>query len=314
MSLFTAGYALVWRLARGFLLPALILSACGRKCIEGGSGAELLKVGELTVRASDLDWELNDRGISAQSEVIRSQELKRLGQRAQLAAAAIDAGLLQDSAIRVEVARLLASRYQELRWNPQFKAIAGPLPQEELRALYQANAARYQSPELRRAAVLWLNPGADERRREAYVGRLKEARQWYQGQAELKKNPAEGFSVLGVDYSEHQASRFKGGVLGWMARENAAGDAFTRAVAEIAFALKQEGEVSEVISRPEGVFMVRLVGIKAALQKPFEEVAAELERQALAERKAKLQEQLSRELTSQYPLEQAAGAVEQRAP
>jgi peptidyl-prolyl cis-trans isomerase D len=265
-----------------------------------------MQVGQLRVRVADLDHELRERGASAQSEVIRRQELQKLGQRAQLAAAALDAGLLEDSAIRVELARLLASRYQELNWTPQLRAIQGPLPAAELRALYESNVERYQSPEKRRVAVLWLNPGADERRRAAYAKRLSEALAWYQGQGELQKNPNEGFSVLSVDHSEHQASRFKGGMLGWLSKQGNS-EAWQRAVAEIAFSLPQVGAVSGVVSRPEGVFLVRLVGLEPAVQKPFEQVAPELERQALEQRRRELQKKLSDELSRRYPIQPMEG-------
>ena len=40
--------------------------------------------------------------------------------------------------------------------------------------------------------------------------------------------------MLGADYSEHSASRFRGGLVGWMAREGNL-DSWSKAVAAIAF-------------------------------------------------------------------------------
>ena len=105
--------------------------------------------------------------------------------------------------------------------------------------------------------------------------KLTSARDWFFKNADLKDHPEQGFSTLGVDHSEHQASRYQNGVVGWL--ESAGGmDAWTRAVAKIVFSLAQTGEVSAVITRPEGVFLVRCMALKPAVLRPFEAVASEL--------------------------------------
>jgi hypothetical protein len=109
--------------------------------------------------------------------------------------------------------------------------------------------------------VLWLNPNGDPARGKQYEEKLTAAREWFFKSGELKDHPAEGFSVLSVDHSEHAASRYKGGVVGWLEREGGM-DAWSKAVAEIAFSLKEPGEVSAVTARPEGVFLVRYMALK----------------------------------------------------
>ena len=94
----------------------------------------------------------------------------------------------------------------------------------------------------------------------------------------IKDHPELGFSVLGADYSEHQPSRYKGGVLGWLEPDGNL-DPWTKAVAEISFTLKQPGAVSDVITRPEGVFLIRYMAQTPAVLRPFETVRGELEQQ-----------------------------------
>ena len=48
-------------------------------------------------------------------------------------------------------------------------------------------------------------------------------------------------------------------------------------MAEIAYSLDAAGQVSTVIARPEGVFLVRLMQLQAAVQRPFAAVSSELE-------------------------------------
>jgi hypothetical protein len=78
-----------------------------------------------------------------------------------------------------------------------------------------------------------------------------------------------------IDYSEHQASRFSARVVGWMERSGA-WDAWSRGVAEIGFSLASPGDVSEVITRPEGVFLVRYMEQTPEVAQPFKAVASDL--------------------------------------
>jgi hypothetical protein len=174
------------------------------------------------------------------------------------------------------------------------------IPESKLRELYEAEKGRFQSGEKRQIAVLWLDPGADPERLAQYQARLAQAREWYQANDELIKHPDQGFSVLGVDYSEHAATRYKNGVLGWMERQGGA-DAWSRAVAEIAFSLEKPGQASTVISRPEGVFLVRYMAVEPAFVRPFESVSHELEQAERQRMRAAVEADFDSSLKSRYP-------------
>ncbi len=68
------------------------------------------------------------------------------------------------------------------------------------------------------------------------------------------------------------------GGLGWIDARDGATD-WNRAVAEMAFAIAKVGDLSPVTTRPEGVFLVRWMAREPALQRSFDSVRAELERQ-----------------------------------
>lgn len=238
----------------------------------------LLKVGTVTVDQADLDYQLKEKPDRGAPEEVHKRALAELANRAQLAQAAIDEGLLQDPMVRAEFARILANRLKEKNLTPRLKAVAEtPIPESRLRELYAADESRYRSNEKRHLAVLWLNPNRDPQREKQYVEKLSIARDWFFNNADLKDHPDQGFSTLGADYSEHQASRYTSGIVGWL--ESAGGmDDWTKALAQIGFSLKEPGEVSAVISRPEGVFLVRYMAMKPAMLRPFESVADELSR------------------------------------
>lgn len=264
------------------LVLLAVISACSPKQRDQAKPAAaavltpaLLSVGSLAVDQADLDHQLQENHAGRSDEETRKQALAELASRAQLAQAALDAGLLRDPVVRAEFARILANRLKEKNLSPQVKAAATPPSEARLRELYAAGESRFRSAEKRQVAVLWLNPNGDPNRATQYAEKLTAARDWFFKNGDLKDQPDQGFSVLGVDYSEHHASRYQGGVVGWL--ESGGGmDAWTKAVAQIAFSLTQVGEVSAVVARPEGVFLVRYMALKPAVLRPFEAVAGEL--------------------------------------
>lgn len=269
------------------LVMCAVIAACGPKhrdeakpaaaTTADASGA-LLSVGSITVSQADLDYQLKDSHGGRNDEETRRVALGELASRAQLAQAALDAGLRDDPMVRAELARVLANRLKEKNLLPQLEAAAAAPPSEaRLRELYAAEESRFRSNEMRQVAVLWLNPNGNPEREKQYVAKLTAAREWFFANGDLKDRPEQGFSTLGVDYSEHQASRYKSGIVGWM--ESGGGmDAWTKAVAGIAFSLPAPGAVSAVVTRPEGVFLVRHMAARPAVLRPFEAVAEELSR------------------------------------
>jgi hypothetical protein len=263
----------------------------------------LLKVGSIIVEQADLDYQLKENHGGRNDAETRQTALKELASRAQFAQAALDADLARDPVVRAEIARVLVSHLKEKSLTPQLKAAAAtPIPESRLRELYAAGESRFRSDEKRQVAVLWLNPNGDPQRAQQYTEKLTAARDWLAGNGDLKDHPAQGFAVLSVDHSEHAPSRFKGGVVGWLERAGGM-DAWTKAVAEIAFSLKDPGEVSPVVSRPEGLFLVRYMAQKAAVLRPFEAVSGELEKAERHQLRNAAEKEFERAIQQQYPVQ-----------
>ena len=288
------------------LLWALFaLSACSPKQKEASKPAAtppavstaLVEVGSISVSQADLDHHLKE-----QQDGRREDALEELGSRAQMVQAALDEGLQHEPEVRAELARVLINRLKEKHLFPQLKAAAeSEIPESRLRELYAANPARYQSNAKREVAVLWLNPNGNPEREKQYVEKLSAAREWFFQNGDLKDRPEQGFSTLGIDYSEHQASRYKNGVVGWM--ESAGGmDAWSKAVAEILFSLPEPGAVSDVIARPEGVFLVRYMADQPANVRTFESVADELGRSEKQRLRQTIESEYKLGLSTRYPL------------
>lgn len=241
----------------------------------------IARVGSVVITEADLAWQLEDKHAGKSDPVTRQTALDELIERARLSQAARDAGLDADPLARAEIARILATRLRETQLDPKLRDIAtAEIPEARLRELYETQKERFQSPEKRQVAVLWLNPGQSPERLKDYQEKLAQARDWYLANADLAGQPEQGFSTLSVDHSEHAASRYKNGVVGWLQKSGGM-DAWSRAVADIAFSLEKAGDASAVVTRPEGVFLVRCMAVKPAFLRPFDAVANEL---AAAER------------------------------
>lgn len=261
----------------------------------------IARVGAETVTEADLAWLLEQNHSGRSDAASRQAALDELTTRARLAQAARDAGLAADPAARAEISRLLATRLRETTLDPKLKEIASAeIPEARLREIYASEKDRFQSPEKRQVAVLWLNPGPSPDRLKKYQEKLTQAREWYAANADLVSHPEQGFSTLSVDHSEHAASRYKNGVVGWLEKSGGM-DGWSRAVAEIAFSLEKPGDASAVITRPEGVFLVRCLAVKPAFLRPFDAVSRDL---AVAERfhlKTAAEAEFNASIEARYP-------------
>ncbi len=136
------------------------------------------------------------------------------------------------------------------------------ITEEGLRAHYAEVAAeRYSSPERRRASHILVESGADD-----------DAKARAEAEALLKRiQGGEDFAALARSESDDPGSKDQGGDLGWATRES-----FVPAFAEALFGM-QQGEVKGPIKTQFGYHIIRLDGVEASGQRPFEEVRAELE-------------------------------------
>lgn len=297
--------------ARALVLGAFIaaVSSCSQKPADEGTKAPpkkvegaLLRVGSLVISQADLEQQLKDNHSGLNNDATRKKALDELASRAQFAQAALDADLAKDPVVRAEVARVLASRFKEKTLFPRLKELTAPIPESRLREIYQAAEGTFRSSEKRQVAALWLNPGRNPEREKQYTEKLTAAREFFFKTGNLKDHPEKAFSVLSVDHSEHQASRYRGGVVDWLERGGGS-DPWTKALAEIVFSLEKPGDVSAVISRPEGVFLVRYMAEKPAVLRTFETVSGEIERMERQRLREKAEAEFAATIKARYPVE-----------
>ncbi len=149
--------------------------------------------------------------------------------------------------------------------------------EEDLRKHYAENAARYSTPEERRASHILIKaeraaPAAEREKARAEAAAL---------QAEAKKNP-DAFAELAKKHSDDPGSAAQGGDLDFFAR-----GAMTQPFEEAAFGMKT-GEISDVVESDFGYHVIKLTGVRGGGKRSFEEARGEIEaevKQQLAQRK-----------------------------
>lgn len=137
--------------------------------------------------------------------------------------------------------------------------------EDELRQRYELEKARFGSEEERSAAHILVNVAAD-----ADEATVEAARAKAQGIAEQARAEGSDFAGLAAANSEDLGTRDLGGDLGVIGR-----DVFPKAFEDAVFAL-EEGGVSDPVRTDQGWHVVKLTGLVAGSQQPFEAVRDQL--------------------------------------
>ena len=138
--------------------------------------------------------------------------------------------------------------------------------EDDLRKYYEENAARYTTPEERRASHILIKadkdaPAAEREKAKARAEAL---------QAEAKKNPA-AFAELAKKNSEDPGSAERGGDLDFFGR-----GAMVKPFEDAAFALKP-GEISAVVPTDFGYHIIVVTATRGGEKRSFDAVRAEIE-------------------------------------
>ena len=163
-----------------------------------------------------------------------------------------------------------------------------PASDDVLRKMYNDNLKQYTTPEERRAShILIASPAdaspADHAKAKAKADALL---------AQIRKHP-DDFAKLASENSEDPGSKANGGDLGFFTR-----DAMVKPFADAAFALKNEGDVSDVVKSDFGYHIIKLTGIKPAHTQSFDEVKGALADQYRQQESAKAYAKLADQFTN----------------
>jgi peptidyl-prolyl cis-trans isomerase D len=164
---------------------------------------------------------------------------------------------------RPETVRL---EYVEVDGSALTEAVAD---EAELRKRYQDQIAKYSTAEKREVSHILVTVAANASEAEKKAAEAKAKKL-----ASEAKAPGADFAALARANSDDTGSKANGGDLGWLAKGGMPG-----AFDDTAFAM-QAGEVRGPVKTDFGWHVIKVNEVRAAVQRPFEDVRAELEKEA----------------------------------
>jgi len=275
----------------------LVLGACALLLFNGCGGKAgkddeqvVARVGSRTVTVRQYRTALARRGLPAralQDPRVRREVLDEIVRFELMAESAEERGLFDDPDVRRAAEIFAVNRLQAELLAAASNRVA--VTESEARAFYDQNPKEFEIPERVHVAVLHIALPADapEAKRREALAKANKIRQ----EAAALPAATTHFGALSAKYSDDQATRYSGGDAGWLSRESG-GKRWGPQVINVAFMLKNKGELSPVISSDEGLYILKLIERRESSQMPFERVAAGLRR--------KLQEDRSKQVIAEY--------------
>jgi parvulin-like peptidyl-prolyl isomerase len=237
----------------------------------------------------------------------KSALLDELIERAALLEKAKAAGLDREPELRRSWENMLIGRLHDADLESRLTN-AMPSPDQVL-AYYRANLAHYTEPALRRGAVLFAEVlgRSSAEQKEKSRRRLMDAR--------VKANlvgtsnlVSRGFGVLATEYSEDQATRYRGGEMGWI--KAGQGDArYDKPVLDALFALEKPGMISDLVETPRGYYLVLWMEGRGERVKSLESVQAAIQHQLLIRNRQQIEADWKKEARTAYPAQVFADAL-----
>lgn len=159
------------------------------------------------------------------------------------------------------------------------------VPEAEVTQYYAAHPGEFRLPARVQAAMIFAEApasfGAEARQeRRALLEALPAAG--------LPPHPGEGFGARAAELSFDQATKFKGGNLGWLV-EGAPGSGLDPAVLTAIFALREPGEMSGVIEGAAGFYRVRLMERQPETVRPLAQVRGRIQQALAIQKRAALE-------------------------
>jgi peptidyl-prolyl cis-trans isomerase C len=169
---------------------------------------------------------------------------------------------VQETLQKVMVQKLVRQAFDDEKSKPS---------DDEVKKYYDAHADEFVKPERVRISAVFFNAPSGSPQRAAKATEAKKA--LARIKTEGSKNPL-AFSNVARELSEEAASKASGGDLGYRTKDELTKQ-YSAELANASFALK-EGQESGVVETPQSFAIVKLGARQAPINRPFEEVKAQL--------------------------------------
>lgn len=273
---------------------ASIFSGCAKNA---ANSEALATVGNRQITISDFKEEIewrkqNERPLPAK-EILLGEMIAR--ELALQKARAL--GLEKDRDVQRTYEDILTSKLKERELASRVNAVK--VSADEVQGDYKKNLQRYSQPAKARLALIYLKTDLKMSREKISEQEGRAAEMLSLAKA-LPEN-SKGFGQVAMDFSDDQASRYKGGDVGWY-DQGAADYRWPTEVMTAGFALNV-GDVSEVIKTAKGFFIVRKLETRDAVIAPLEQVQGSIQNRLLTQKRLEAEAAFARELQNFAPVQ-----------
>lgn len=265
-------------LLNGALLLAVLVFGLGIGCREEPTAPTapvgvLATVGERVITENDLAAEATRRRKAGRPVPPKDALLEELVTAEALFQSAEEAGVGDDPEVRRSIRALLIGHLKQRELTPQLEALE--VDEESiLKAYEERREAKYTRPGRLQIAIVYLkgSPADDTLKARAEAA------------AKLARSSPDGFVQAAVKYSDHQASRYRGGVVGFLLPEKPPAGVPPE-IATAADKLKTEGEIAGPLEHESGYYLVKLMRRVPATVVPITQVRDQLRTELLSTRR-----------------------------
>ena len=285
------------------LVAGVALGYAGATLQDGGAGDAgpedwVARVGDEYITETRFVAEMRQRGGLLPGQYQDAEQrralLDALVYQQALVAAARNAGIDQLPEVERTLDQVLANQVLQRQLRERQQQVE--VPESAVRAFYEANAADYAVPARRRVAMIQIPvaAGADEAAWEAALAEAAAARREAAALPQVRH-----FGPVAREYSADQASRYRGGVIGWLSENTRERYGYDPALLQAAFALAEPGALSAPVRGADAVYLVRLVDLQPAQARPYEELADGIRQRLLQQRLDEVETAFRNELLAQ---------------
>ena len=257
----------------------------------------LARVGPHDITVERFTREMIRRGGSTPERLDKKALLDEMIDYETLLVKALEAGLDKDPVVVRSYRNTLVGKLRQQTLLPRIDSTT--VSDEEVQAHYEKKLDRYTRPGGIRLALLYLKTHLtmSEEKFTRLKNRMAEARE-----KALQSSNGRGFGSLAVSYSEDQATRYKGGDLGWMDESRSRYRWDTRIVTA-GFSLEKPGDISEIITTEKGLYLVKLIDRREPVVKPLERVKARIRHTLLLAKKKQTEKRFLQEMRAATRIE-----------
>ena len=254
------------------------------------------KVGGRVITAKRFSQAMVRRGGRNPASVDRDALLEEMVERETMLLQATERDLHEDRDVIRSYQNLLIGKLRSRELEPRLQETA--VSEEEVKRHYDGNLAEFTKPAKARVAMLFmaLHKTTSDQKREEINARMKEARERV-----VADQPERGFGKFAISYSEDQSTRYKGGDIGWIVEGRPT--RWEAAVTDAGLALKNIGDMSEIIITEKGIYLVRLMDRRPATVTPFERVEARIRHKLLLAKRRSTEVAFKEEMRQGIPID-----------